>query len=67
VSQYFILTRIFRFLLVILKIKSIRTIYNNIITFVPYMGDLMGILTIEFLFFAALGQNLLSGKYVVSK
>jgi hypothetical protein len=52
---------------VILKIKSIRTIYNNIITFVPYMGDLMGILTIEFLFFAALGQNLLSGKYVVSK
>ncbi|KAL4464360.1 hypothetical protein ABPG73_017839 [Tetrahymena malaccensis] len=56
--MYLICTRLIRFIFILFKFESIKTIFRTVYEFVPLFVNLFGVLIIMFFFFSALGiQN----------
>ncbi|KAL4486873.1 hypothetical protein ABPG72_009637 [Tetrahymena utriculariae] len=64
--MYLICTRLIRFILVLFKFESIKTIFRTVYEFVPLFVNLFGVLIIMFFFFSALGQHIFGGKMTYS-
>ncbi|EAR90720.2 cation channel family transporter (macronuclear) [Tetrahymena thermophila SB210] len=64
--MYLICTRLIRFIFILFKFESIKTIFRTVYEFVPLFVNLFGVLIIMFFFFSALGQHIFGGKMTYS-